>query len=73
MTAPQVELRDYRAEGVRRVRQAKGRHRGVCFQTPTGGGKTIILAHICAGVIARGRRALIQVHRRERAETRAAS
>ena len=64
MSAP-LQLRPYQAEAVEALRAAMRRHRRACFQLPTGGGKTIVFGRIAAGVTARGRRALILVHRRE--------
>jgi DNA repair protein RadD len=64
---PQVELalRAYQIKAVNDLREALRRHRRVCFQLPTGGGKTIIFGFIASGVVTRGRCALILVHRRE--------
>jgi DNA repair protein RadD len=60
-----VSLRPYQVEAVDRLRASMRRHRRVCFQLPTGGGKTIIFGYIAQGVCARGRCVLILVHRRE--------
>lgn len=61
-----MQLRDYQSRMVREVREefAAG-HRAVCLQAPTGAGKTVILAYISRGVLAKGHRAAITVHRQE--------
>lgn len=59
------ELRPYQHEAVARLRKAFRRHRRVLFTLPTGGGKTVVFAHITARAAARGRRTLVLVHRRE--------
>ena len=59
-------LRPYQADAVARLRAAYAAGaRAPLLVLPTGGGKTIIFSHICAGAVARGRRALVLVHRRE--------
>lgn len=59
-------LRDYQATAVDQLREAMRRgHRRVCFQLPTGAGKTIVFAAIATSANARARRTLILVHRRE--------
>ena len=60
-----IELRAYQVDGVAGIRLAMRQHPRVCFQLPTGGGKTIIFGYIVRGVVDRGKRALILVHRRE--------
>jgi superfamily II DNA or RNA helicase len=40
-------------------------HRAPLFALPTGGGKTVIFAHIVQGANRKQRRALVAVHRRE--------
>lgn len=41
MSAPTLELRPYQSLPIETLRNAMRRHRRVCFQLPTGGGKTI--------------------------------
>jgi primosomal protein N' len=55
--APPV-LRSYQQEGVDRIRAqfANGINR-VCYQLPTGGGKTVVFAYIVAAAVAKGSRA----------------
>ena len=67
------QLRDYQQEGVNEIRAqfARGINR-VCFQLPTGGGKTITFAYIIAAAVAKGSRVLIIVHRIELIEQIAA-
>ena len=61
-----IKLRDYQEKAVADVRHAyiQGA-RAPLLVLPTGGGKTIIFSHIAANVAARGKRALILVHRVE--------
>jgi DNA repair protein RadD len=68
------QLRDYQQEGVNEIRAqfARGINR-VCFQLPTGGGKTITFAYIIAAAVAKGSRVLIIVHRIELIEQIAAT
>ena len=59
-------LRAYQQSAVAEVRAAFGaRRRRVLFVLPTGGGKTVVFAHVASGAAARGRRVVIVVHRRE--------
>jgi superfamily II DNA or RNA helicase len=59
-------LRQYQIECVEALRRAyiDGR-RAPVLQLPTGGGKTVILAEIIRRAVAKGRRVLVLVHRRE--------
>lgn len=58
-------LRPYQHKAVARLREPFRHHRRVLFTLPTGGGKTMVFAHITARTAARGRRALVLVRRRE--------
>jgi DNA repair protein RadD len=64
MTAP--TLRAYQQGDVDRLRQhyANGVAR-VCYQLPTGGGKTIVFCYIAAAAAAKGSRILVLAHRTE--------
>ncbi|MFH5927129.1 DEAD/DEAH box helicase [Roseomonas xinghualingensis] len=61
-----VSLRDYQEHAVLAVRQAylSGKRR-VLVVLPTGGGKTVVFAHVAGATAERGNRVLILVHRRE--------
>jgi len=59
-------LRPYQQQAVADVRQAFAQgYKAPLLVLPTGGGKTIIFAHIAANVASKGKRALILVHRVE--------
>lgn len=61
-----ITLRDYQQAGVDRLRAAYAEGaRAPLFVLPTGGGKTVTFAYVTAQSLARGRRALILVHRQE--------
>jgi superfamily II DNA or RNA helicase len=61
-----IQLRDYQQAAVDRIRfsYASGR-RAPLYQLSTGGGKTVIFAHIAAASLARGKRVWVLVHRAE--------
>jgi DNA repair protein RadD len=60
------QLRDYQERAVNEVRTAfASGSRAPLLVLPTGGGKTVIFSYIAANVAARGKRALILVHRVE--------
>ena len=64
-----MELREYQAKAVMDIRAAFGKKRRVCFQLPTGGGKTAVAGEIIqrmhkAGNL-KGGGALFIVHRKE--------
>ena len=63
-----LALRDYQATNVNEIRTAFAQHRRVLFVLPTGGGKTIIFAHITTGAAAKGKRVIILAHRQEIAD-----
>jgi DNA repair protein RadD len=63
-----LALRDYQATNVNEIRAACAQHRRVLFVLPTGGGKTIIFAHITTGAAAKGKRVIILAHRQEIAD-----
>jgi superfamily II DNA or RNA helicase len=59
-------LRPYQERGVADIRQAFGRGISrICYQAPTGSGKTVLFAYIVAGAMARGNRVIIFGHRDE--------
>jgi DNA repair protein RadD len=59
-------LRPYQERDLAATRErfAQG-HRRVCYQAPTGSGKTILFAHVVNGAVARGNRIWILGHRDE--------
>lgn len=62
----QLTLRPYQARAVHDLRLAfRSGARAPLLVAPTGAGKTIMFAAITSGAVARGRRVLILVHRRE--------
>jgi superfamily II DNA or RNA helicase len=61
-----LSLRPYQERDIAQLRQAyAGGARAVLYQLPTGGGKTVVFAHIINGAARKGRRSAIVVHRRE--------
>ena len=61
-----ISLRPYQLDAVERVRVAlRSGSRRVLIALPTGGGKTVIAAHLITQSVARGRRVLFIAHRRE--------
>ena len=58
-------LRQYQYDDLCRIRAAFERHRAVCYQLPTGGGKTIISATLAVEQAQAGKQALYLVHREE--------
>jgi superfamily II DNA or RNA helicase len=60
-----IELRGYQHEGIAACREAMLTARRVLYVAPTGAGKTVLFAAIAQSVAAKGKRALILVHRRE--------
>lgn len=60
-----MRLRDYQTRDIGRIVDALRKHRAVCYQLPTGAGKTIIAAEICRRLVANGQKGLALVHRRE--------
>ncbi|MBR1156868.1 DEAD/DEAH box helicase [Bradyrhizobium sp. JYMT SZCCT0428] len=61
-----VILRPYQALDIVRMRRAYGAGASrICYQLPTGGGKTIIFAFVTASAVRRGKRVLILGHRQE--------
>ncbi|MEO1002929.1 MAG: DEAD/DEAH box helicase [Cyanobacteria bacterium J06638_7] len=61
-----MKLYDHQAEAIEGIRAlCRQGARRVLLQLPTGGGKTVILAHLTAGAMAKGNRSLVLVHRRE--------
>jgi superfamily II DNA or RNA helicase len=61
-----IELRPYQQADIEKIRReyAAGATR-VCYQAPTGSGKTVLFAHVVAGAVARGNRVVILGHRDE--------
>ncbi len=67
-------LRPYQEADVGRIRAAyAGGASRLCYQLPTGGGKTIVFAYILAAAAAKGARVLILAHRIEIIEQIAAA
>lgn len=61
-----IALRPYQVDGVERVRaKLRTGKRRVLFVLPTGGGKTVVAAHVVASAIALLSRVLFVAHRRE--------
>jgi DNA repair protein RadD len=61
-----VTLRPYQALDVVRMRKAYGAGASrICYQLPTGGGKTIVFSFVVSSAVQRGRRVLILGHRAE--------
>jgi superfamily II DNA or RNA helicase len=59
-------LRPYQVEAVARLRAAiAAGTRRLVLCCPTGGGKTVIAAHIIRGAVARGKRVVVIAHRKE--------
>ncbi len=61
-----VELRPYQRAAIDALREhVRGGKRRLCLVAPTGSGKTVIAAELLRGAVARGKRVLFAVHRRE--------
>ena len=61
-----IRLRDYQTKLLEQVRQSLEPDRArVMLQLPTGGGKTVIAAHLLADYLTGGRQALWITHRTE--------
>lgn len=60
-----MDLRPYQQQGITDIRDAFRDHRRVVYVLPTGGGKTVTFSFIAKNASARGKRVLIEVHRRE--------
>lgn len=61
-----MNLRPYQQKGVADIRNAyRDGYRAPLFVLPTGGGKTVVFAHIAATSAQKGKRVLILVHRIE--------
>ena len=60
-----IQLRDYQKKSEDDLRQAFRIAQSVLYQLPTGGGKTFVFSYIAASAVAKGRKVLILVHRRE--------
>jgi superfamily II DNA or RNA helicase len=61
-----MQLRDYQQQAIDNLRAAyRNGARAPLLVGPTGMGKTVIIAAILQGIAARGRRAMVLVHRRE--------
>src|SRR5215831_10890215 len=65
MTEP-LTLRPYQATDIERVRDAfRQGAKAPIYQLSTGGGKTVVFAHVVLAAIAKGTRVLVLAHRRE--------
>jgi superfamily II DNA or RNA helicase len=52
-----ISLRPYQTRDVERLRAAYAEGaRAVCYCLPTGGGKTLVFAHVVNGAVTKGRR-----------------
>lgn len=60
-----IELRPYQADDYKKLRNAFRDYRRVCFQAPTGSGKTVIFSYIAASAQNKGNPTIVGVHRRE--------
>jgi DNA repair protein RadD len=61
-----IELRAYQLHDIERLRAAfAGGAKAICYQLPTGAGKTVVFADIIRRVVATGHRIAVLVHRRE--------
>ena len=60
-----MNLRDYQQRDYDRIRSAFRKHSRVCYQAPTGSGKTVLFCHLARNAADRGTRVCILVHRRE--------
>lgn len=60
-----MNLRPYQVADVERIRAAFAQHRRVCYQLPTGGGKTVLAAFVAHHGAAKQNRVYFLVHRRE--------
>src|SRR6516165_2934348 len=60
-----VVLRDYQQDDLAKVRAAFMRVPRVCYQAPTGSGKTVLFSAVVDGAAARGNRTWILGHRQE--------
>lgn len=61
-----MQLREYQSDAIAKIRNAfaKGSKR-ICFQLPTGGGKTILAAFMIKNAVEKGNKVLFLVHLRE--------
>ena len=60
-----ISLRPYQAAADPQLRAALALHRRVVYVAPTGSGKGVVIAAMAAGAAAKGKKILINVHRRE--------
>jgi DNA repair protein RadD len=61
-----MQLRDYQQDGIDQIRHLmRCNVKRVCYQLPTGGGKTVQIAYIAKNAMSMGRRVLILAHRTE--------
>lgn len=60
-----ITLRPYQSDGIAEIREAFRLYRAVCFQAPTGAGKTAMFTYITGAAAVKGTRVLILVHRAE--------
>jgi len=61
-----MNLRDYQLTAIEKIRAARrAGGKRILFQLPTGGGKSAIGCKMMAGVLERGKRALVIAHRQE--------
>jgi superfamily II DNA or RNA helicase len=61
-----LTLRDYQTADIERIRDAfRGGAKAPLYQLSTGGGKTVVFAHVIKSAVAKGTRTLVLAHRRE--------
>lgn len=61
-----MRLRDYQEQAIQKLRGALAKgHKRICFQLPTGGGKTILSAYMIKGALSKGLKVLFLVHLKE--------
>ena len=60
-----MKLRPYQAKDYNSIRDAFSNYKSVCFQSPTGSGKTVIFSTIAYNAWLKGNTSLTLVHRRE--------
>lgn len=60
-----VKLYDHQAELIAQLKEAHLKHKRVCLQLPTGGGKTVVASHLIQKLLGAGKKVLFLVHLKE--------
>lgn len=68
-----LTLRPYQQRGVDEIRRllrekdesGKKKYRSICYQAPTGAGKTVLFSYICQNAAKQGKSCMVLVHRQE--------